>query len=217
MRSKVIEAYKITLRLTREQREALVGLLLGDACLETQNQGRTYRLKIEQSARHEAYVRHLCALFEPWVLSVPRLRTHTLSNGANAASWAFQTVSHGALRFYGQQFYAAGKKRVPRLMRRWLTPRGLAYWFMDDGSMKSRQSKGVVFNTQRFVRRDIERLIEVLQKQFELKAKVRHQKEGDQIYVSGDSFERLQALVDPYLIPEMRYKFPARRTELPKG
>ena len=59
MRSRAIEAYKTTLRLSDVQREILVGILLGDACLETQNAGRSYRLKIEQGIAHAAYVQHL--------------------------------------------------------------------------------------------------------------------------------------------------------------
>ena len=50
MRSRAIEAYKTTLRLTDVQREIVVGVLLGDAHLETQDRGRSYRLKIEQCA-----------------------------------------------------------------------------------------------------------------------------------------------------------------------
>lgn len=52
---------------------------------------------------------------------------------------------------------------MPELINDWLTPRGFAYWFMDDGSVKSSESKGVVLNTQAYTPADIERLIEVLQ------------------------------------------------------
>jgi len=190
MRSRAIEAYKTTLRLTPEQRDVLVGLLLGDACLESHNQGRTYRVKVEQSARHETYVRHLYELFEPWVLSPPHPRQASASNGSVTTSWAFSTVSHSAFRFYAHQFYGEQGKRVPELIHKWLTPRGLAYWFMDDGSMKSSQSKAVIFNTQGFVKHDVERLTIVLQTHFGLQAKIRHQPDGFQIYVSGSSYEK---------------------------
>lgn len=217
MHSRAIEIYKDTLRLNQGQREALVGLMLGDACLETSNEGRTYRLKIEQSARHRAYVLHLYELFKPWVLTEPRERVKKASNGSESLSWSFSTVSHGSLRFYGQQFYVARRKRVPKLIHRWLTTRGLAYWFMDDGSMKSRQSKGVIFNTQGFDGPGVEKLIAVLQTKFGLQAGIRQQPDGDQIYVSGRSFERFVELVDPFMIRDMRYKLPqARRTRLPK-
>jgi hypothetical protein len=216
MRSRDIERRKQDLKLTRVQREVLVGVLLGDACLETRDRGRTYRLKIEQSAQHEPYVRHLRDVFGDWVLSGPRQRRNRRRN-IEHVSWVFNTLSHPAFRFYAQQFYADGKKQVPRLIHRWLTPRGLAYWFMDDGSMKSRQSKGVILNTQGFHRSDLERLLEALQRRFELSGSIRRQKDGCQIYISGKSYERFVELIDPFVISEMRYKVPqARRTHMPK-
>lgn len=217
MRSKALEAQNTLLQLSRRQREVVVGVLLGDAGLESQNHGRTYRLKIEQSADHEAYVRHLRDVFDGWVLSGPRRREKTSRLGTPTVSWAFNTVSHGAFRFYAQQFYLQGKKQVPRLIQRWLSPRSLAYWFMDDGSMKSRQSKAVILNTQAFPLPDIQRLIGALASHFQLAAKPRHQSDGYQIYISGRSFERFCELVDPFVIPEMRYKVPPeRRTRMPK-
>jgi hypothetical protein len=217
MRSRAIEAYKATLQLTPMQREVLVGLLLGDACLETRNRGRTYRVKVEQSAQHESYVRHLYGLFRAWVLSPPHPRQASASNGSVTTSWAFNTVSHAAFRFYAHQFYGDQGKQVPALIHKWLTPVGLAYWFMDDGSMKSDQSKAVIFNTQAFVMSDVERLSLVLQTQFSLLAKPRRQPDGYQIYVSGSSSERVVELIGPYLLDDMRYKVPqSRRTRLPK-
>lgn len=218
MRSRAIEQYKQTLQLTQVHHEVIVGMLLGDSCLETQNAGRTYRLKFEQSIGHEPYARHVYWLFREWVLTPPRERRTRSSNGAITTNVAFQTVSHQAFRLYGQGFYPdAGRKKVPETIGPWLTPRGLAYWFMDDGSMKSAQSKGVVLNTQAFALADVERLAEVLRGRFRLQASVRRQTDGYQIYVSGSSYEDLTRLIDPYVIEEMRYKVPLpRRTHLPK-
>jgi hypothetical protein len=217
MHSRAIEQYKRGLRLTEAHQEILVGLLLGDGCLETQNGGRTYRLKIEQSARHEAYVRHIHKLFSEWVLTPPRRRLSRASNGTITINWAFQTVSHEAFEPFGLQFYGGGRKKVPELIAGWLTPRGFAYWYMDDGSVKSAESKGVVLNTQAYTAADVERLIEVLRSRFGLQAKIREQSDGPQIYVAGRSYERLSELIEPFLLEEMRYKVPhARRTHLPK-
>lgn len=217
MNSRAIEQYKRGLRLTEAHQEILVGLLLGDGCLETQNGGRTYRLKVEQSARHEAYVRHIHELFSEWVLTPPRRRLSRASNGTMTINWAFQTVSHEAFEPYGLQFYGGGRKKVPELITDWLTPRGFAYWFMDDGSVKSAESKGVVLNTQAYAPADVEQLIEVLESRFGLQAKIRAQSDGPQIYISGRSYERVTKLIEPFVLEEMRYKVPhARRTYLPK-
>lgn len=216
VRSREIEEYKSTLRLTAEQREALVGLLLGDAHLETRNGGRTYRLKIEQSEAHRAYVEHLYRMFRPWVLTAPQPK-QVISRGHASTNWWFQTVSHGAFRFYAQQFYRDGRKGVPALIRRWLKPRGLAHWFMDDGSLKWRQSRAVLLNTQGYDRSDVARLAQVLQDEFALETLLRRQSEGYQIMVVGRSLDRFVELIRPYLLPMMAYKLPqAGQTQLPK-
>lgn len=216
MRSNDLEAYKAQLKLTPEQREVLMGILLGDAHLETQNRGITYRLKVEQGDAHKAYVMHLFELFQAWVRTPPQAIT-VQREAHKSQNWWFQTLSHGSLRFFAHQFYSDGKKQVPKLIHRWLTPRALAYWFMDDGSVKSAQSKTVLINTQGFALPDVQRLCQVLETLYGLEAYPRKQREGHQIYISGRSYETFRVLVEPFLIPEMRYKLPsARQTHLPK-
>jgi hypothetical protein len=213
MHSNEIEEYKSTLRLSEEQKEVLIGILLGDAALETQNGGRTYRLKIEHSLKQKAYAEHLYKLFNDWARTKPWERKVTLPNGKTYINIVFSTLSYSSLRFYAHQFYHGRTKTVPRLIGKWLTPRAIAYWFMDDGSIKSKQSKGVIFNTHGYQKHEINRLIEVLCKKFHLEAKLRNQKEGYQIYVSGKSYGSFTKLVLPHILPEMTYKIPeARRT-----
>ena len=215
MRSRAIEAYKTTLRLTDVQREIVVGVLLGDAHLETQNGGRSYRLKVEQGHRHAEYVSHLYSELREWVLTPPRPKMGK-TKGVTTLNLSFQTVSHEEFASYGSLFYRGRRKTVPESIRDIATARVLAYWYMDDGSMKSRQSKGVIFNTQAYDSSDIRRLTNVLEG-FGLEAWERRQSDGIQIYVSGDSYERFIELVSPYVIKAMRYKVPlTRRTHLPK-
>jgi hypothetical protein len=206
MHSRAIEQLKANLKLSDIQREVLVGLVLGDAHLETQNRGRTYRVKFEYSAKHREYAQHLYNLFREWILNPPQRKR----DGSHNNIW-FQTVSHGAFRFYAHQFYDGREKCVPRNIHRLLTARSIAYWFMDDGSIKSRESKGVIFNTQGFARRDVKLLVHVLCSCFNLEANERKQKEGWQIYISGKSHERFRELVDPFLHPSMLYKLPVDR------
>lgn len=200
------------MKLTDQQRETLVGLLLGDAHLETQNRGRTYRLKLEYSVKQREYIDHLYELFKEWTLSPPQEKHDRTHHNI----W-FQTVSHSAFRFYAHQFYDGPRKCVPKLIHRFLTPRSIAYWYMDDGSIKSRESKGVIFNTQGFARNDVKQLMNVLRGRFDLEASERKQKERWQIYISGSSFERFHELVAPFFLPSMLYKIPDDRiTQMPK-
>lgn len=217
MRTRELEVYKRTLKLTKEQREVLIGILLGDAHLESQNRGRTYRLKIEQSLAHQFYVEHLYQIFREWVRTPPRSRRRISVKGRVSEMWSFQTYSHDAFRFYGQQFYFQRIKRVPKIIGRLLTSRALAYWFMDDGSIKWRSSRETILNTQGYAAWGVKRLAQVLQEKFGLDVRLRHQKEGYQICIRGDSLDSFVKLIGPFLIPEMVYKIPkAGRTLLPK-
>lgn len=216
MYSKEIENYKAALKLTRKQREILVGLMLGDGHLESQNRGKTYRLKLEYCVKNSEYCQHLHEVFREWVLRPPKKKSKSC-NGHLSSNIAFSTVSHGAFRFYARQFYRDGKKVVPTMTHKLLTARGLAYWFMDDGSMKSAQSKGTILNTQGFNRQEVAMLVDLLEDKFKLNAKERRQKEGYQIYISGNSYEELLSLIGNLIHPSMRYKIPTpRRTQLPK-
>ncbi|NIA11483.1 MAG: hypothetical protein GWP10_17595 [Nitrospiraceae bacterium] len=205
MNSNKIKEFKKHLKLTDFQRQVLVGILLGDASLETQNKGRTYRLKIEQSEKHIEYLMHLYRVFKGWCLSLPHKRD-VERNGKISVNFAFSTVSHGAFRFYAQQFYKNGKKKVPSLIGKIFTSVSLAYWFMDDGSRKSRQSKGIIFNTQGFSKEDVNILINLLKDRYDLDAWLRKQKEGYQIYTSGKSFEVFKFIVLPYVVDNIKYK-----------
>ena len=212
MRSRTIEIIKSKLKLTRSQREILTGLILGDAHLETQNNGRTFRIKFEYSSKHAAYANHIYEVFKNWILTPPQVKIDAARNNI----W-FQTLSHGAFRFYAQKFYRSNKKCVPVMIHRMLTKQSIAYWYMDDGSVKSKESKGVIFNTQGFTREDVSALIKTLNKYFGLNASERKQKEGYQIYISGESFERFKEIVEPFVIDSMRYKIPVDRiTKMPK-
>lgn len=208
---------KKNLKLLGEQREILIGVILGNGHLETQNNGRTYRLKIEQSIRHKDYVEHLYQTFKDWVNTPPRIRLRTGKDGTKTKMIGFQTYSHSAFRFYARQFYPDGRKRIPKLINKWLTPRVLAYWFMDDGSLKWRLSRAVILNTQGYTQDEVRKLTLLLKAKLGLEARMRKQQEGFQICICGKPLERFLKLVRPYLLKEMWYKVPeSGRTYLPK-
>ena len=100
------------------------------------------------------------------------------------------------------------RKKVPKLIHRWLTPRAIAYWYMDDGAQKWKgRSLGVRFCTDNFTPSEIERLCKVLRETYLLKISL--QKKGrKRIYVSSDSYIPLKDLIFAFLIPSMIYKFP---------
>ena len=65
--------------MNKEQRSIVVGTLLGDGHLETQNQGRTYRLKIEHSIKQKDYTDWLYQNFKSWVNDTPKEKRKVVS------------------------------------------------------------------------------------------------------------------------------------------
>lgn len=213
MRSRVIEEHKKHLVLSATRREIIVGLLLGDGCLETQNSGRTYRLKIEHAVRQKTYVDWLYQQFSNWVLTPPQRK---IKDNRSYNVW-FQTLSHPALRFYAQQFYSSGRKRVPKTLKKLITPRGLAVWFMDDGSYKLKDHRALILNTHCFSINDLQLLQAVLLEKFDLNAQLRIQKDGTQLLFTEPSASILAEIIQPYLLKEFEYKLgKIGLTQLPK-
>lgn len=216
MRSKDIEAQKRSLKLNRKQRSIIVGTLLGDGHLETQNHGRTYRLKIEHSSKQAFYVDWLYEQLKDWVMTSPKSKQKLLK-GVQHENYGFQTLSVGQLRFYGKNFYdSQARKCLPRQLGKWLTPLALAIWFMDDGSSKSKFHKAVILNTHCFTKRELRLVQDVLMKNFAIETTLRNQREGLQILIAGKSAESFIKLIQPYVLPDFYYKFGPLVNALPK-
>ena len=213
MHSNAIEEYKRSLKLSQREREIIVGTLLGDGHLETRDSGRTYRLKIEHSIGQKDYVDWLYQELRPWVRKSPRARTITSAftrKGGNAC-YGFTTYSHGALRFYGQQFYRGRIKVVPASIRKMLAPTSIAIWYLDDGSWKSNRHSTFIIHTHGYSQRELVRLQQALLKfriQTRLHRQVRESGTYWRMYIVSKSAEKFKELVIPTVsrIPSMSYK-----------
>ena len=186
MRSNKIESYKKTLKLSGYQKEVLIGTLLGDGHLESQNGGRTYRLKIEHSLSQREYADWRHKVFKEWVLTAPQEKEQVSQDILRKKYW-FSTISHGAFRFYGQQFYLNGRKKLPALIHKWLSPIAMAVWFMDDGSIKSARHRALILNSQCFTRLENIKLIKVIGEKFGIEMTLRPQRNLYQLYIRSVS------------------------------
>lgn len=215
MHSNEIENYKRSLQLTKRQRAIVVGTLLGDGHLETRD-GRTYRLRIEHSIKQKEYVDWLYNELKEWVRAVPQMRTvHSQfpqGHQAESQKYGFITYAHGALRFYGQQFYTKdGKKIVPKLINKMLTPISIAIWYLDDGSVKSNRHRTYIIHSHGYTNPELKRLQKTLFR-FRIKTTLHRQNRAEglywRIYVSSESAKKIRGLLEPIIadIPSMRYK-----------
>ena len=212
--SKIFKKYKESLTaLSQLQWDISIGLILGDASLQTQNKGKTYRLKFEWGNKQKSYLDHVYNLFNEWVISLPHKKTRLSPKGNEIINWGFQTISHEAFNPLAELFINNNKKIVPELLiKDHLTPIGLAFWFCDDGGKldynKNSKNQSIVLNTQSFTDLEVERMALELSAKFSFNCEVRSNKGKKVIVIKSESFPEFIKLVNPYIIPEMRYKLP---------
>jgi LAGLIDADG DNA endonuclease family len=84
----------------------------------------------------------------------------------------------------------------------------MAVWFMDDGSRKSSQCRGLYLNTQSFTAAEVELLQWVMKRDISVETSVRRQPDGLQVYIPSPSVADFVAVVIYNLLPSMMYKLP---------
>jgi hypothetical protein len=109
--------------------------------------------------------------------------------------------------YYKIIFYNSDNfKIVPSNIQELLTPRGLAYWIMDDGSL---QNKGLHLNSYGFTNQDVLNLKSSLENMFgvnTLKCSIHKPKKGDRIYIWGESMDVIRHNISKFMHKNMLYK-----------
>jgi hypothetical protein len=181
--------------LSEVQRQIIVGCLLGDGTMRCKTNAL---LEINHSFHQSSYVdwkySHLAAL----VRTPPRVR----AGNAGRIAYRFVTRSLPELTPYFTLFYGSGKKRVPELE---LAPLTLAVWFMDDGC---RSRRAVYLNSQQYDETSQRTLLRSLREQWGIEGTLNRDKSYYRIRISVEGTRRFATLVEPHLLPELRYKLP---------
>lgn len=183
--------------LTLIQHEILIGSLLGDGSLRKQGTRINALFEVNHSYVQKQYVDWKWQHFCNYVLTPPKSR---LGKGVRVA-YRFTTRSLPVLTDYYSQFYPRGKKQIP--LNIVLTPRILAVWFMDDGT---RCRNATYFNTQQFSLEEQRFLQKLLQKSFGIDSTLSRDRQYLRLYVDTESTKIMMRLIEPYVIPCLRYK-----------
>nr|YP_009543506.1 LAGLIDADG endonuclease [Coniothyrium glycines]AYU74396.1 LAGLIDADG endonuclease [Coniothyrium glycines] len=199
--------YKKEYVLRLEQKEALIGIILGDGFLERVKPNHNTRLRIEQSyPEKEKYLRSLYDLLEPLTTMSPTILTRKDKRSSiKSQSLYFRTLAMPCLNDYYDLFYKEKVKVIPRNLSPLLTARGLAYLIMDDGG-KSVHNQ-TVLHTRSFTLEDVKYFQSVLLENFDLVTRL-EEKKKDQwvIYIPVRQVTKLKDIVGPYMHKSMLYK-----------
>lgn len=180
-------------KLTRRQKEVVIGSMLGDAYLVATTRGFAFR--INHGMAQEEYVDWKFQELQNLTNSAPRI--------CNGKTYYFRSVTHPYFSLLRKRFYRGRIKILPKGLGKWITPLSLAVWFMDDGAKEGRQ---VRINTQSFSLKENKRLIRVLEAKLGISATINRDKDKHRLRIRDESMEKFRNLISPYLLPSMRYK-----------
>lgn len=193
--------------ITKQQRDILIGLILGDGHLEF-NGCRGTRLQVKQSKVRKEYVLWLYEHFKQFVRTAPQQRKDT-------QQWYFGTRFYEDFEEIRKNFYQDRVKIVPENIEELFdSPLTLAVWFMDDGRLDYRVNSHHAYHisTDSFKEEDVYKLQNLLLEKFEIKAKTYMSlcrgKRYPKLYIGKDGREAFEKTVTPHILSCFRYKLP---------
>ena len=189
-------------------KDILVGILLGDAHIAKRSSTGNSRLVYAQTAiKHKSYFEHVYSKFSSFCVKDYKPQSRLVKDKKTNKTYSaisFTTMQLPCFNAYREWFYLLNKKLVPSNIRELLTPQGLAYWIMDDGS---KHGKGLHLSVYAFTNDDVDKLMYTLQDKFKLKCSIHYNRDDKpRIYIFKESMGHLINLVKPYFINEMLYK-----------
>lgn len=191
----------VSLKLSSEQRENLIGLLLGGLCIESDEKRKRHMIRFEfneNSRMHSVLRRYLYDQYHEWLH--PSFKR---SDGSDDIPYKYSTISHPYFCFYAEKFWPKGRLVIPKLIHRWLTPRVLAYWFMYGGH---RTSVGDIILKLKGSSEGVAQVFKTL-KAKSLDCRVK--KKGRVFWIGflGSNSTLFWKLIEPYVLDELKQDF----------
>jgi len=185
--------------------QVLIGSLLGDRHLEKRGDG--IRAKFEQTSRNVEYLIWFHKKFATLgycSMNKPKLFKQIKKNNFVYYGYKFNTFSFSSFSWLYEAFYIDRVKHLPiSLLYEFLTPLGLAIWFMDDGSVLG---KGYKIATSCFLKNELEELCKLLYDKYGLECSLHKDGKYFSLYIKSISAKNFAELIKPYIIESIKYK-----------
>jgi hypothetical protein len=214
-----MQKFNNKIKLTEEQKDLLIGTLLGDGNLQSETKGRTWRYRSIHKKEHYDYINHKYIILMNLCGTEPKLyKVYDLRTNKYYERYLFSTLIQNSLRYYANMFYKydINKDRfikiVPLNIEKYLTPRVLAYWYMDDGSLKWKgKSNAMRICSEGFSLDDVMRLKRVINDKYNINMQLIKIKKKDiiigyRLQINEANSILFRELIKPYLLEVMSYK-----------
>lgn len=195
--------------------DILLGFLLGDGSMIKNKQwgDNIFRIKKQHSLKQNEYNKFCASLYNAEVSDNGK------SGFTEKKMSVFQTKSFFINDFYKSIYNDKYKKRITHDIKKYITIRTLATWFMDDGNnnIYSDEGSNITLHSEGFTKNDNYILCKILKNKFHLDGSVevtkkpRKDREGEFNYYyylrfNNENSNKLQNLIKEYIHPSMYYK-----------
>lgn len=196
-----------------ELRGFLTGLILGDGSIDKGTTKRAFSIKsinkdfidmIEDQIKS-------CSGFKTIIRYTP---SHYSSGCNHQGNWELIIPAHPYFNKMYHHFYDDYRKRkLSNQALKWLTPAGLANWYMSDGYVcLVGKTKGVIKNrrvdicTDRYSLEDIHKIQKMLLDNYNIHTSVVKRENSYRIRILCKSYNTFFGLIADYIVPSMMYK-----------
>jgi len=189
----------------------LAGMLLGDAGLRQAEGRRNASLSIQHGARQREYLLHKVTFLR----GLTSVRVNEV--GGKYPGVVCSTLTHPLYTRLRRLAYRERHKRVARTWLNWLTPHGLAIWYMDDGGITKQYSvnksgrrrifaRQVLIATCSFSLEECMTLIEFVKERFGVEFKIKRDGKYFRLRLGALGAPKFFDIIRPYVVPSMMYK-----------
>jgi len=198
-----------------ELRSAIIGMVAGDAGIRQQKGCRSVSLRICHAERQQEYLEYkrdiLQNLFKEWKIVIK-----SINNSGYPGVW-LGTRTHPRLRVIHKWFYNSGKKQFSRRVLNYLTPIGIALWYMDDGSLSYKRREGKIHGREihlnTYCSFEEAKIIQTYFKEvWNMSWTLVFNKGFYRLRMGAGEAQKLFAIIEPYIIPSMKYKLDLKYT-----
>lgn len=203
-------------KMNNIQEQLILGTLLGDSsiypCVKTgitdsRNRGIVYA----HSNKQQDYV-----LFKNKILDLFYLKTREYISGYGSEGLQSYSICCKPIEFLIKKCINLDNKKY--VNKEWLSninSIGLAFWYMDDGSLvrgANKQKERACFHTEGYTENEINKLIDMLYIKYNIIAsKIFYKNKYFRIDLDTKSSEILFDIISPYIIQSMQYKLPQNK------
>ncbi len=201
--------------LTQIEKSILIGLMLGDGHMRRRGKSKAYpELMIEQSMKHEEYVKWLRVELSKWIYDQSKpLKENTKYSKVTDSynkSIGFRTVSHPVFNEFYNAFYPEGSKIVSfEILDKYFNEMSLAVWIMDDGGLTGSRPRTRLC-TNGFTKEEVDALGQFLMNKYGLKTWTCEQPTKKsmtwELHFDKESSLKITSLIQDIVAPSMQYK-----------